>query len=61
MENKLEKYLNCKELQHFFKEPVTEDEDAVFEGLDFCIDTDTHHITILDPKNHMGKTLYRAG
>ena len=50
MENKLEKYLNCKELQHFFKEPVTEDEDAVFEDLDFCIDTDTHHITIRDPK-----------
>ena len=33
MENKLEKYLNCKELQHFFKEPVTEDEDAIFEDL----------------------------
>lgn len=50
MENKLKKYLNCKELQHFFKEPVTEDEDAFFEDLDFCIDTDTHHITIRDPK-----------
>lgn len=50
MENKLEKYLNCKELQHFFKEPVTENEDAFFEDLDFCIDTDTHHITIRDPK-----------
>ena len=50
MENKLEKYPNCKELQHFFKEPVTEDEDAIFEDLDFYIDTDTHHITIRDPK-----------
>lgn len=50
MENKLEKYLNCKELQHFFNEPVTGDEDAIFEDLEFYIDTDTHHITIRDPK-----------
>lgn len=52
MENKLEKYLNCKELQHFFKEPVTEDTEISFENgaCEFYIDTDTHHITIRDPK-----------
>lgn len=50
MENKLEKYLNYEELQHFFKEPITKNEDEFFEDPNFCIDTDTYHIVIRDPE-----------
>ena len=50
MENKLEKYLNYEELQHFFKEPITKNEDEFFEDPNFCIDTDSYCIVIRDPK-----------